>query len=273
MHLAEGFERDGVGLKQFRCETWNGFVFINLDGKAAPLAGRLQEMDADLGDWKPSQMQLIVEREWDCPFNWKVLVENFMESYHHLGAHSKTLQPLMPARDTWNEQEREMFVRCHLPIKEAILQEWSQIEAAGGHPYGFPAIRELADSKKGETGLFLVYPCFLLFVLADRVIWYRVEPLGPHRMKLLTTILVPKATVEHPNFASMLESETKMLIDFHLEDMEMCSAVQRGLYASGCQRGRLSHLEMSVWLIQRYLAARVRGTWPTRDRVAAPGQR
>ena len=53
----------------------------------------------------------------------------------------------------------------------------------------------------------------------------------------------------------------------------MCVGVQRGYYSSGYQRGRLSHLEMSIWLFQRYLAARARGTWPTLDRPAAPAQR
>jgi hypothetical protein len=60
-------------------------------------------------------------------------------------------------------------------------------------------------------------------------------------MKLLTTVLVPKDTMLSPDFSKMLECETKMLIDFHLEDMQVCSAVQRGLYSSGYQRGRLSH--------------------------------
>ena len=64
-----------------------------------------------------------------------------------------------------------------------------------------------------------------------------------------------------------------MLTAFHLEDMEVCTAVQRGLYASGWQPGRLSHLEMPVWLFHRYLAARIRGVWPTDDQPAAPGQR
>jgi hypothetical protein len=158
-------------------------------------------------------------------------------------------------------------------VKESILEEWQVLEAGGGYPYGFPPIPQLAESKKKEAGLFSAFPCFLLFVLADRVIWYRVEPLGPHRMILLTTILVPAETTNHPDFGRMLEAEVKMLVDFHLEDIEVCTAVQRGLYASGYQRGRLSHLEMSVWLFQRYLAARARGTWPTLDRPAAPSQR
>lgn len=273
MQQARGFKRDDHGLMPFRTEIWRGFIFVNFDGQAAPLAERLSEMNVDFGDWHSEDMQVIIEREWDCPFNWKVLVENFMESYHHLGAHAKTLQPMMPARDTWNEQERDSYVRCHLPFKEALVAEWEAMEKAGGNPFGFPTIQTLADWKKKESGLFLIYPNFLTFVLPDRVVWYRVQPMGPHRMKLLTTMLVPKSTTEHPEFPEMLTRETKMLIDFHLEDMEMCTAIQRGMRSLGAQQGRLSHLEMSVWLMQRYLAARGRGSWPGQDRPAAPAQR
>jgi phenylpropionate dioxygenase-like ring-hydroxylating dioxygenase large terminal subunit len=269
MHQAEGFTRDAFGLREFRCEVWNGFVFVNLDGQAAPLAGRLAEMDADLGQWDPAGMQIVIQREWDCPFNWKVLVENFMESYHHLGAHAKTLQPMMPARDTWNEQERELYVRCHLPFKESVLDELHQRE----HAFGFPTIDALDPAKKKESGLFLVFPHFLLFTLPDRLVWYRIVPHGPGRLKLLTTMLVPAKTAARPDFPALLEPETPLFFEFHLEDMEMCTAIQRGMYSLGAQRGRLSHLEMSVWLLQRYLAARIRGTWPTLDQPAAPSQR
>jgi len=272
MQQASGFTRDAFGLMPFRSEIWQGFIFVNLDGQAAPLKERLGEMEADFSVWKPEDMTMVIEREWDCPFNWKVLVENFMESYHHLGAHAKTLQPMMPARDTWTEQERELYVRSHLPFKESIYAEWEKAEAEGGTPFGFPAIPGMGGWQKKESGVFLIYPHFLSFVLPDRVIWYRVEPLGPNRMKLLTTMLVPNETVQHPEFDEMLKRETNMLVDFHLEDMEMCTAIQRGMRSIGAQRGRLSHLEMPVWLIQRYLAARARGTWPTLDRPAAPAQ-
>jgi hypothetical protein len=55
--------------------------------------------------------------------------------------------------------------------------------------------------------------------------------------------------------------------------MQVCTAMQRGLRSAAYRRGRLSHLEMPVWLIQRYLAARGRETWPTRDLPPAAGQR
>ena len=37
-------------------------------------------------------MAVVMARDWEIPCNWKVLTENFMESYHHAGAHAKTLQ-------------------------------------------------------------------------------------------------------------------------------------------------------------------------------------
>ena len=82
-------ERDKV-------ESWRLHVLIEA-GYPLQLAERLATSDADFGQWNPAGMKIALQREWDCPFNWKVLVENFMESYHHLGIHHRTLQPMMPA--------------------------------------------------------------------------------------------------------------------------------------------------------------------------------
>lgn len=77
----------------------------------------------------------------------------------------------------------------------------------------------------------------------------------------------------HRGMDVMPASVEASLVEFHLEDMEVCTGVQRGLYASGWQPGRLSHLEMPIWLFHRYLAARLRGVWPTDDRTPANSQR
>jgi phenylpropionate dioxygenase-like ring-hydroxylating dioxygenase large terminal subunit len=273
MHLAEGFARDEFFLKPFRSETWQGFVFVNLDGQAPPFAEHLGEISSDLSNYRLGEMQLAVAREWDCPFNWKILVENFMESYHHLGIHHKTLQPMMPARDTWAEQERRHYVRCHLPYKDSVREEFHAFEERGDFSEALPPVTGLDSTQKSEWGLFLIHPTFLLATAPDRVIWYRLQPLGPNRLKLLTTVLLSPEVAARKNFPLLREKAEESLVQFHLEDMEVCTAVQRGLYASGWQPGRLSHLEMPVWLLQRYLAARIRGVWPTDDRPGGTSQR
>ncbi len=273
MHRAECFARDDFRLKPFRSETWEGFIFVNLDGKAPPFAEGLTDMALDLSAYRPAEMKLVVAREWDCSFNWKVLVENFMESYHHLGIHHKTLQPMMPARDTWTEQERSRYVRAHLPYKDSVREEYRAFEERGDFAEDLPPVTGLGDRQKSEWGLFLIHPTFLLATAPDRIIWYRLQPLGPNRLKLLTTTLVPASVVARENFPRLKEKAARLLTEFHLEDMEVCTAVQRGLYASGWQQGRLSHLEMPVWLFHRYLGARIRGVWPTEDQPGAPSQR
>jgi len=196
-----------------------------------------------------------------------------MESYHHLGIHHKTLQPMMPARDTWTEKERRHYVRAHLPYKESVREEYRAFETRGDFSEDLPPVPGINDEQKFGWGLFHIHPTFLLATAPDRVIWYRLQPLGPDRLKLLTTTLVPKGIVARENFPLLREKAAAALVAFHLEDLEVCTAVQRGLYASGWQQGRLSHLEMPVWLFHRYLAARIRGVWPTDDRAAAPSQR
>jgi phenylpropionate dioxygenase-like ring-hydroxylating dioxygenase large terminal subunit len=230
-------------------------------------------METDLAAFGLEKMKLVIAREWDCPFNWKVLVENFMESYHHLGIHHKTLQPMMPARDTWSERERRHYVRSHLPYKDTVREEYRAFETKGDFSSTPPPLPGLNPQQKSEWGLFLAHPTFLLATAPDRVIWYRLQPLGPDRLKLLTTTLVAPEVLARENFETLRRNIEKQLVDFHLEDMQVCTAVQRGFYANGWQPGRLSHLEMTVWLFHRFLAARIRNVWPTDDYEPAPGQR
>jgi len=273
MQEADGFHRDEWGLREFRSEEWNGFIFVNLDGEAPrSVAEQYQGLGNHIGKWKIQDMSIVVENSWECPCNWKVLVENFMESYHHAGAHAKTLQPLMPARGTWTEAENPHFIRCHLPYKSKVRDEIKAREAEGQQWDVFPPIPGLEGEDRLEWGLMLGLPLFTFLVAPDQVVWYRIEPIGPDKLKVLTTVLVPKDVKAHPHFEQMLERGAADAVTFHLEDMEVVTAVQRSLYSKGYQRGRLSHLEMPIWLIQRYFAARARGTWPTMDRPGSPGQ-
>ena len=273
MQQADNFTKDEVGLHEFRSEIWNGFIFVNLKGDAPPLAPGLVEMDATVAPWKPAELQLVYQNEWECEFDWKVLVENFMESYHHLGAHRKTLQLLMPAKNTWTEEEHRHFIHGHLPYTGAFRGQIEASLAAGDASTGFPVIRGLPEEGRSHWHLYLVHPCFLFFTGHDCCAWYRVQPLGPGRMKILTTLLVPEETTRRADFGEILTREIERLLAFHLEDMEACTAVQRGFSSCHWKPGRLSHLEMPVYLFHRYIAARARGVWPTDDRDPAPSQK
>ena len=90
------FDTSSCRLPEFRCEIWQGFVFVTLDQDAAPLRPRLSALDAIIGNYHFEQMKTrYVEHEiWHT--NWKCLVENFMEGYHLSPLHRKTLHPVNP---------------------------------------------------------------------------------------------------------------------------------------------------------------------------------
>ncbi len=262
MHKAEGFEKKDWRLAEFRSEVWNGFVFVNFDGEAKPLAEQYAEFDREIAPWNVADMELAIEFEWECEFNWKVMVENWMESYHHIGTHAKTLNPSMPGEMTWSEPEKPYYIHAHLPYTDKLRAELKTSAAGGPKVPGFPSIAGLNDAQANEWGLYLGYPCFMFLTTHDRALWYRLLPISAGRCKLLTTTLVAPSAKEDLDYENALVGETEMLRTFHTEDMVMNSAVQHGLGSSKVVRGRLSHLEEPVWLIQRYLAARAAGRYP-----------
>lgn len=255
MQQAAGFDRSEVCLHAFRSEVWQGFVFVDLSGEAPPLAERLADLESRfLGKWDMGSAELVWSAHWDCPFNWKVLVENFMECYHHLGAHRKTLEPFLPAKGCWTEPENPVFSAMHLPLKPSMQDE---IRAVGRAETAFPVFPGLALDDCVEWSIYLIYPNGLFFHAPDRFYWYRILPTGPESSSLVTTLFVHPSAMEAPGYRETLEREIQAGIDFHMEDMEMCTATQRGLASAGYSPGRLSHLEETIWQLQRWLARKI----------------
>ena len=158
------------------------------------------DLDADIAPWNISEMQVVLKAHWDLPCNWKVLAENFMESYHHAVAHVKTLQPIMPTRGTWTEGEKPNYVRCHLTYGDRARQEITDTESRGEQWDVFPTVEGLDDTGRHEWGLVMGYPFLTVVTAPDQVVWYRIDPVARDQLRLLTSILVPESTYrqDHP---------------------------------------------------------------------------
>jgi phenylpropionate dioxygenase-like ring-hydroxylating dioxygenase large terminal subunit len=262
MQEAERFDKKDWRLKEFRSDIWKGFVFVNLDGKAPPLAEQYADFAAATAAWRSEEMDVAIAMDWECNFNWKVMVENWMESYHHLGAHHQTLNPQMPGQNTWTEAEHPHFIRSHLPFTPELAARVRTADERSEKLPGFAPLEGLTRADKTEWGLYLGYPCFMFLTMSDRVLWYRLLPTSAGHCKLRTVTLVMPENRNASDYAATVDTEAEALRAFHLEDMLVNTAVQRGLNSRAAVRGRLSHLEEPIWLIQRYLAARAAGTYP-----------
>ena len=69
-------------LPQVRVETWGGFVFINPDPGAVPLAEWLGALPEQLASSRYEQRRLVAHLRKVVPCNWKIVLEAFNEGYH-----------------------------------------------------------------------------------------------------------------------------------------------------------------------------------------------
>lgn len=243
-----------LALKAFRSEVWQGFVFVTFDESAPPVAEAFAGLMPHLERFRMHELEMVLDVSWDCPFNWKVLVENFMEPYHHLGAHHSIFQPIMPAQGCWTEPVQGDGVVCHLPLADELQRK---VKAGEPQLLSFPVLPGMQPADFLEWTVFLGAPHFLLFTAPDRVYWYRIEALSAGRMRLHTTLMVDKSARSVPGFEAVLAQEEDMLRRFHLEDMEVCGAVQVGLRSQAYQPGPLAELEAPIWQFQRWIARRL----------------
>ncbi len=221
----DGVDLGGCDLPRYTVAEWGGWVFVNLDGKAASLALTLAPLAPGLDPEQLASWRIGFRIAFEHAWNWKVMVENFSESYHHIGAHVATLQRLWPGGES---------------DSSASTDDWI----------------ELRHSRHPEAGTFSVYTVFPFFMLArsdpaEAAYWYRMVPLGPARIELEIIGLFPPAAAA--DAAAMEETKAEVLA-IHLEDIPVCERVQAGLASPAAVLGPLSPLEAGLARFRTWVA-------------------
>jgi phenylpropionate dioxygenase-like ring-hydroxylating dioxygenase large terminal subunit len=71
-----------LSLPKVRCETWGGWVFVNLDPDCEPLETWLGNAAKILGPFELDKMRYRWRKWLIMPCNWKIGLEAFNEGYH-----------------------------------------------------------------------------------------------------------------------------------------------------------------------------------------------
>jgi phenylpropionate dioxygenase-like ring-hydroxylating dioxygenase large terminal subunit len=248
MTLNRDFRREDYCLPRIRCEEWLGWVFVTLDPDAAPVAERLAELEELVGDFG---METYVEtfyesHVWDT--NWKVLAENFMESYHLPVCHAGTIGGLSKFEEMVCPEGRPAF-NFHTILKDDTLR------IALAHP----ANTRLQGDLRRTTFLLAIYPS-LLVTLTPGYFWYlTLHPQGPGQVRIGFGGGMSPDYVNDPEAQSHFQAVKTLLDEVNVEDRGCTEKVYRGLSSPLARPGHLSHLERPNYDFARYLADRLAG--------------
>lgn len=240
MERAEGFDRASCRLPELSSEAWHGWLFLSFDPEARPLAEQLSGMERHVAPYRPEITRSLAPLEYDSPWNWKVMIDNFMESYHVTTTHPETLEPGFPGAVTWAEDSDGPWAVLHNPTR-------------GGKPaQAFYAMTPgLSEAQRSDFLVCCAFPLHLFAVQQDSAAWYEILPESAERFTLRVHVCVPPDTTDERGAA------LRSVIDaIHQEDIRACTNVQSGLRSRLAAPGRLSHLEKALWQFHGWISER-----------------
>ena len=250
MDETAGFAKKDFGLVPLRLELWGGFMFLNFDPYAAPLSDWLGDLPEVLAAYKLEEMVTTRRVEYDLACNWKVYVENAMESYHVPTVHQQTLQkqkrdhnPPIPTQGEYcGLFTRHTGSRALLPGAK-----------------GFPYIENLSGLANEGTYYVLINPSTMFGLTYDCMWWLELHPLGAGRTKLIVGSCFPESTTQRDDFAELVQNYYDRWNKSIVEDNDISDIQQIGLSSPFVRPGRFSYMEPLVHTIDNWVLDRVLG--------------
>ncbi|MFK8022379.1 MAG: Rieske 2Fe-2S domain-containing protein, partial [Ilumatobacter sp.] len=161
-------ERDFVDLDREQrclpgaaCETYGGFIFVNRDENAPPLAEWIGPLAEMLDPFEGERLREVYRESRVIPCNWKVTAEAFLEVYHfkHIHAHDgvSVLDNRGAAMGLYPNGHSRMITPFSAPNVERLgMERWDDWKPVDLGP--FPVIDGLPDMVRCTSTAVSIFP-------------------------------------------------------------------------------------------------------------------
>lgn len=226
-------------LPTFAVDSWRGLIFINLSKDPQPLSYRLKGLD-DYLEWfdieRFSEAYHLPAEHWNA--NWKLAVENGIESYHLFKVHKETLEPMTPSKRAYYVAGSSEWTLTGGVMKDdrSRLTKW----LTGKYPEVY-----------NHYLLVFLPPSFVGILTYDGFHWIQVLPDGPEHCRVIPGGL-SEYKVENND-----DPEFDFTRAFLEEDKVICERVQRSASTKLGLGGKLVSLEQILVDFHQYLSNRL----------------
>jgi choline monooxygenase len=232
------FDRAKNGLVPIRVETWECFVFVNLDPQASSLEsflGGLVKAVAPLGIGK---LHYFDRRVFDIGCNWKVFVDNYLDGGYHVPYLHKGLNSVLDYKQYIIENEDRYCLQSSPMVS-------SDEDAATG-----------ATRRGDRARYFWQYPNLMINCYEGYMDTNLVIPVSTDKCRVIFDFYF--GDISEARLAYNAES-VNVGNRVQEEDLGICEDVQRGLKSRAYGAGRLSvRREAGEQLFHQLLAADLR---------------
>ena len=246
MQDAEGFDRTENGLVPLALDSWNGFVFASFDRAAPPLLDHLGDLPQRMASHRLDLMRCTWEFEIDVACNWKLLLENAMETYHTGIVHRNTVgaqtQRPIPTRGDW--------------LCMQVLSTTS-IATMDRSVEPLPMIEGLDEDARQGTYFTVIHPTCQFAVAQDSMWWLNVTPVAADRSRLHIGGCFPQSTTALPGFAVRARPYEDRWEKVAREDVGVLEGQQRALASALFRPGPLSGRDDMVQAVGRWSVERL----------------
>ena len=234
------FDRESHRLPRVRSEIWRGFIYANLDHKAAPLAPRLEALDALIDGYHMEEMRLLFGDDEVWANNWKLLVENFTEAYHSFQAHKNTINAFAPSELSEIPPGGDGYSLMISPIDPKL-------------PPRTPHHPDLPESQRYHITMICVFPSHVIALAPERAFYMCLTPEGTGQVRTKWGVAGygPAPAREAAEHLEALYREVNE------EDRVRLESIQENVGSRFAGTGPISHLEKPNWDFTRYIARRL----------------
>ena len=242
------FDRGLNGLVPLAVDSWENFVFINLDPSIVspssrpdshPLTKFLGDLVGRVAPLGLKSLHFHSRKEYTLNCNWKVYVDNYLDGGYHVPHLHKGLNSVLDYSHYTIENGQHYCLQS------------SPLVPSAEHA-------SVAETRHGDrVWYYWVYPNFMLNVYEGVMDTNLVLPLGVDKCKVIFDFFFADVSDSRTTYNAASVATSDIVQE---EDVAICESVQKGLASRAYGAGRLSvRREAGEHLFHRLLAGNLKG--------------